>query len=177
MRPTETARIASAINEYLDRHEAGDPNATSLRRADIARACRVAKRHLSRDEEPELAALRHRIERLERSYKSSPTAVSAEPASLEADEVRGRDPELPLTDVGRDISRRQTDAVFRLRQWLAYYETPGEVLDSPVMLADLDDLVHGLRRITDDLRPLIARVNRVRAGVGEPQIPLFSAGR
>lgn len=173
MRPTETARIASTINEYLDRYEAGDPDAASLRRADIARACRVAKRHLSREDEPEFAALKRRIERLEGGEESSSATISAEPVSVVVPEVQERDPELPLGDLGRDIARRQMDAVFRLRQWLAYYETPGQVLDSPVMLADLDDLVGGLRRIADDLRPLIAGVNRIRSQVGDHEMPLF----
>ena len=164
MRPSETQRITDAIRDYLDRHEVGDPTAGSLRRADIARACGIGKRHLSREDEPEFAALKQRIERLTTGSVPEPQRPDGRlRARVAIADVQERDPELSLDDVGRDIARRQAGTAFRLRQWLAYHETPGEVLDSPVMLADLDELIAGLRTVAEGLRPLIATVNRVRS--------------
>ena len=177
-RPAETERIVGAIRDYLDRHEAGDSKAASLRRDDIANACRVGKRHLSRTDDPELAALAERIQRLERR-QSGPQRTSDEPANFLGlpYETRERDPDLRLEDLTGDVARRQTDIAYRLRQWLAYHENPGEVLDSPVMLADLESLIGGLHRIADELRPLIATVNRFRVDIDNPinRMPLLAA--
>ena len=177
-RPAETERIVGAIRDYLDRHEAGDSKAVSLRRDDIANACRVGKRHLSRTDDPELAALAERIQRLERRQPGTQRTPD-EPENL-GDlpyQTRERDPDLRLEDLAGDVARRQTDIAYRLRQWLAYHEKPGEVLDSPVMLADLEALIGGLHRVADDLRPLIATVNRLRVGIDDPTngLPLFVA--
>ena len=172
-RNAETGRIAPLIRDYLDRHEAGDAECASLRNEDIASRLGIAKRHLSNKADPELAPLCDWLARL----KAGPSPEQAEPpvsaanvaqnaeATIHPTPRQARDPGLNLEDLARDIARRQTDAVFRLRQWLAYYESPGEVLDSPAMLADLDALVGGLRRVSDELRPLISEVNRHRAAV------------
>ena len=185
-RNVETERIASLICGYLDGHEAGDPACASLRNEDLAGRLKIAKRHLSNKTDPELSPLSERLARLkarlthgqsEPAASASEAAVSIE-ASIHSTSRPAPDPELTLEDLARDIARRKTDAVYRLKQWLAYYESPGEVLDSPAMLADLDSLVGGLRRLSDELRPLVSAVNRHRASVPDllTSMPLYPGG-
>jgi hypothetical protein len=165
-RSRETARIVAAVNDYLARRERGDVECQGLRSADIARVTHIAKRHLSRDDEPELAALKRRLFKLRGTGGQSAAPPGADPAQHSVVAVESTGSEWQGQRQGRmaralsddeleaDLDGLRREVVFRLRQWLAYYESRVPDCESPLMRDDLVRLIDQLRRITPGIDAL-----------------------
>jgi hypothetical protein len=168
----ETERILNAVNGYLDRHEAGDPEAAGLRHQDIAKGARVGKRHLSRTDDARFLDLQDRLEQLRSrgGTASPPVAVDRAPegSRLSWEDARLKagvvDQALTDDDLTRDIDRIRREVAFRLQRWTAAFggDRGPALFDTPLMLFELEETVTGIYPTMNKLRALVREVNRRR---------------